>query len=252
MPPFTLAAERNLVFGLNVIGLRRAGFSAQQRDEIKRAFKLLYLSGTQYETGAGEIARNGMDRNRARVFRFRRGSAMTKRGVCPYRAGRAFIQRECRPEQAGPANFDETEDPSLRSVTRELRRSRQTQQRQHSSGATFFGAIGIVALQIARSADAAVVNFVHASVATLLDDLRGEIDFVMRRTDARTELHDQIGCRLRRTLVLHQTDRISQQFQVRCLFFRNEPDRWRALSDRPDKPRSNQPHKCRDRHRADW
>jgi len=45
IPPFVIAAERNYVFGLNVIGLRRAGFSAQERDEIKAAFKLVYTSG---------------------------------------------------------------------------------------------------------------------------------------------------------------------------------------------------------------
>ena len=45
LPPFIIAAERNFVFGLNVIGLRRAGFSAKDRDEIKAAFKLIYLSG---------------------------------------------------------------------------------------------------------------------------------------------------------------------------------------------------------------
>ena len=39
IPPFLLAAERNVVFGINVLGLRRAGFSAAQRDEVKRAFK---------------------------------------------------------------------------------------------------------------------------------------------------------------------------------------------------------------------
>ena len=45
LPPFVIAAERNSVFGVNVIGLRRAGFSAKDRDEIKAAFKLVYLSG---------------------------------------------------------------------------------------------------------------------------------------------------------------------------------------------------------------
>src|SRR6059058_6356431 len=43
--PFVIAAERNSVFGVNVVGLRRAGFSAKDRDEIKAAFKLLYMSG---------------------------------------------------------------------------------------------------------------------------------------------------------------------------------------------------------------
>ena len=45
IPPFCLAAERNLVFGLNVVGLRRAGFSGEERAELKRAFRLLYESG---------------------------------------------------------------------------------------------------------------------------------------------------------------------------------------------------------------
>ena len=45
LPPFVVAAERNYVFGLNIVGMRRAGFSAKDRDEIKEAFKLVYLSG---------------------------------------------------------------------------------------------------------------------------------------------------------------------------------------------------------------
>src|SRR5882724_3632572 len=45
IPPFVIAAERNYVFGLNTVGLRRAGFSREERDEIKRAFKMIYLSG---------------------------------------------------------------------------------------------------------------------------------------------------------------------------------------------------------------
>jgi UDP-N-acetylglucosamine acyltransferase len=45
IPPFCLAAERNQVFGLNVVGLRRAGFSAEDRKEIRAAFRLLYESG---------------------------------------------------------------------------------------------------------------------------------------------------------------------------------------------------------------
>jgi UDP-N-acetylglucosamine acyltransferase len=44
IPPFVIAAERNYVVGLNVVGLRRAGFSAKDRDEIKTAFKLIYMS----------------------------------------------------------------------------------------------------------------------------------------------------------------------------------------------------------------
>ncbi|MEP6822117.1 MAG: acyl-ACP--UDP-N-acetylglucosamine O-acyltransferase [Chthoniobacterales bacterium] len=45
LPPFVVAAQINAVAGLNVVGLRRAGFSAAERDDVKRAFKLLYRSG---------------------------------------------------------------------------------------------------------------------------------------------------------------------------------------------------------------
>ena len=70
LPPFTIAAERNAIFGINVIGLRRAGFSVQDRDEIKAAFKLLYLSGLNIFAGAGESRDNEIRPGRARVFRF--------------------------------------------------------------------------------------------------------------------------------------------------------------------------------------
>jgi UDP-N-acetylglucosamine acyltransferase len=83
LPPFTLAAERNTVFGLNVIGLRRAGFSAAQRDEIKRAFKLLYLSALN--------TRQALERSHEvkwtevgwEFFNFVEKTG--KRGICPYR-----------------------------------------------------------------------------------------------------------------------------------------------------------------------
>jgi UDP-N-acetylglucosamine acyltransferase len=44
LPPF-LSAAKNQVYGVNTVGLRRADFSDADRDEIKRAFKLLYRSG---------------------------------------------------------------------------------------------------------------------------------------------------------------------------------------------------------------
>jgi len=40
LPPFVIAAERNSVFGVNVVGLRRTGFSARDREEIKTAFRI--------------------------------------------------------------------------------------------------------------------------------------------------------------------------------------------------------------------
>ena len=86
LPPFTLAAERNLVFGLNIIGLRRAKFPAAQRDEIKRAFKLLYLSGLNTQQ-ALEKSRETEWTEVGREFFDFVANAITKRGVCPLKRG---------------------------------------------------------------------------------------------------------------------------------------------------------------------
>ena len=81
IPPFVIAAERNYVFGLNVVGLRRAGFSAQDRDEIKAAFKLVYTSGLN----VGQAIERAATMNfaaPAREFLDFVANAK-KRGICP-------------------------------------------------------------------------------------------------------------------------------------------------------------------------
>ena len=45
LPPFTVAVRGNEICGLNVIGLRRAGFTAAQRLELKRLYRALFRSG---------------------------------------------------------------------------------------------------------------------------------------------------------------------------------------------------------------
>jgi len=72
-------------------------------------------------------------------------------------------------------------------------RLQQSEQRQHAAGSSFFGAVRIVNIDMASCADAAVIDIVQALCATLFDNLRCEIDLVMRRTNTGTELHDQIA-----------------------------------------------------------
>ncbi|NWK56858.1 acyl-ACP--UDP-N-acetylglucosamine O-acyltransferase [Verrucomicrobiaceae bacterium N1E253] len=45
VPPYCMAHGQNKLAGLNTIGLRRAGFNAEQRKEIKRAYKILFHNG---------------------------------------------------------------------------------------------------------------------------------------------------------------------------------------------------------------
>jgi UDP-N-acetylglucosamine acyltransferase len=89
LPPFVVAAERNSVFGINVIGLRRAGFSAQDRDEIKAAFKLLYLSGLNISQALEKAAATEFGAAAREFFDF--VEKAKKRGICPYKTleGRA-------------------------------------------------------------------------------------------------------------------------------------------------------------------
>jgi UDP-N-acetylglucosamine acyltransferase len=85
LPPFVIAAERNCVFGLNVVGLRRAGFTARERDEIKAAFKLVYLSGLNISQALkkGATAKFGKP---AREFLEFVANAK-RRSICPLKRG---------------------------------------------------------------------------------------------------------------------------------------------------------------------
>lgn len=56
IPPYMIVGGRpGIVLGINVVGLRRAGFSAAVREEIKSAYKLLYRSGMNVTQGLEEI-----------------------------------------------------------------------------------------------------------------------------------------------------------------------------------------------------
>ncbi len=45
LPPFTIARGDNGLCGLNMVGLRRAGFTAEERLELKRLYHILFRSG---------------------------------------------------------------------------------------------------------------------------------------------------------------------------------------------------------------
>ncbi len=80
IPPFTIAAGENSVVGINSIGLRRAGLSAEARKDIKRAFYLLYHSGLNVSQALEAADGETWGAEAALFFEFVR--AAKKRGIC--------------------------------------------------------------------------------------------------------------------------------------------------------------------------
>jgi UDP-N-acetylglucosamine acyltransferase len=79
LPPFTVAQRVNEICGLNVIGLRRAGFTVEQRLELKRLYRALFRSGKNLRA-AVEAARTEFTSPVAKnMLDFVAGA---KRGVC--------------------------------------------------------------------------------------------------------------------------------------------------------------------------
>jgi len=83
LPPFLIAAK-NQVFGVNILGLRRAGFSPADRDEIKRAFKLLYKGGLNTKQALEKAAESEFGPVGREFFEF--VAEAGKRGIVSYSA----------------------------------------------------------------------------------------------------------------------------------------------------------------------
>ena len=83
IPPYVAAAGINKVVGLNVVGLRRAGFNATDRAEIKAAFRLLYESGLNVSQALAQ-AREKTWRDPAQAF-FDFVASAKRRGICGLR-----------------------------------------------------------------------------------------------------------------------------------------------------------------------
>ena len=50
VPPFvTIDGGTTMVVGLNRVGLRRAGYTAEEIDQLKRAYKLIYRNGMTWD-----------------------------------------------------------------------------------------------------------------------------------------------------------------------------------------------------------
>ena len=79
LPPFTIAWGDNGICGLNVIGLRRAGFTPEQRLELKRLYHLLFRSGLRLAEALAKAGTHAPDTPSGQLIQF---AANSKRGLC--------------------------------------------------------------------------------------------------------------------------------------------------------------------------
>jgi UDP-N-acetylglucosamine acyltransferase len=65
LPPYTVARGRNGMSGLNTVGLRRAGFTVEDRQELKQVYRLVFRGRRRFSEGLDEAvaaARSGPSR----------------------------------------------------------------------------------------------------------------------------------------------------------------------------------------------
>jgi UDP-N-acetylglucosamine acyltransferase len=79
VPPFAVARGINGVCGLNVVGLRRAGFSSTERLELKKLYHALFRGGKNF-AGAVAAARKDFSSPGAKIML--EFITTAKRGVC--------------------------------------------------------------------------------------------------------------------------------------------------------------------------
>ena len=80
LPPFFMYAGHDArPVGLNVVGLKRAGFRVAQVTQIKKAYRVLYRSGLALAAALEKIESELADENTLHLVRFVRSS---KRGIC--------------------------------------------------------------------------------------------------------------------------------------------------------------------------
>ncbi len=82
VPPYCMAVENNELVGLNSIGMKRAGFSIEQRSQLKQAYATLFLNGLNVSQALDQIEAAPMSVETQHLAHFIRNS---KRGICTAR-----------------------------------------------------------------------------------------------------------------------------------------------------------------------
>ena len=78
VPPYCMAVENNELVGLNSVGLKRAGFSLEQRAKLKEAYAILFLGGLNITQALANLEKDAMTPEVRHLMQFIRNS---KRGT---------------------------------------------------------------------------------------------------------------------------------------------------------------------------
>lgn len=82
IPPYTIGAGVPYeVGGLNLVGLKRHGFSIEQRRNLTKAFKLTYRSGLRLEDALEKLIEENHEASSADIARWIEFCSTTKRGL---------------------------------------------------------------------------------------------------------------------------------------------------------------------------
>ncbi len=80
LPPFFMCVHESDCTGVNLVGLRRAGFTREEIAEIRKAYRLLYRSGKTFRAAVEELAGSAQTPAGKRLLEFIR--VQSKRGYC--------------------------------------------------------------------------------------------------------------------------------------------------------------------------
>jgi UDP-N-acetylglucosamine acyltransferase len=90
LPPFTVARGDNGICGLNAVGLRRAGFTSEQRLELKQLYHALFRSGQNLGAARAAASKQFSSPAALLLLDF---VAVSKRGICGDTGSSAVVER---------------------------------------------------------------------------------------------------------------------------------------------------------------
>jgi len=87
VPPYMVVERESTVAAYNTIGIKRANLDTEARNQIKKAFTILYLSGLNIKNALEKIEKELNSPEIKYLVEFIRAS---KRGICSYRDRRSY------------------------------------------------------------------------------------------------------------------------------------------------------------------